>query len=538
MTPSVGSAEGITIGRVAEALRARDPQRAANLAEAAMAGGLRHPILFNARALWLSEQGRHEDALANFRRAEAMAPSDSATKNAIALCLTKLDRPAEAAAAYDAAIALQPDSARLHFLKGWAHEMANDLQLARQSHERAIALQPDYADALARLAYLAARLGEWGNARSFGTRALELDKRQIAADLALAMCDLENDAQDAVEQRLNKVLNDERAGTTARYLAFGILGDLRDKQARIGDAYAFYERANELVQQTRPVGTMTMYDATSALCRYFEALAPRGRSSGGEPSAKPPLVFLLGFPRSGTTLLEQVLASRSDTVAIEEKDTLSDVVRTYMAHPKNLEHLWAANEETLADHRKVYWQRIQSLGVAAEGKAVIDKRPINTVNIPLIAKLFPDATILFAIRDPRDVVLSCFRRGFKLNATTYEFLTLESTARFYDAVMRLADLYRAKLSPKLYQLRLEDLINDFDGQMGALCDFAGLPWTETMRDFAARSKAHAIPTPSATQIIKGLNSRGVGQWRRYREQMAHVLPILRPWVERFGYAPD
>jgi tetratricopeptide (TPR) repeat protein len=529
-----------TIEQVAEALRSRDPRCAATLADAAMAGGLRHPILFSARALWLSEQGRHEEALADFKRAEAMAPPNATTKNAIALCLAKLGRHAEAIEEYVAAIALLPTSAQLHYRKGWVHEMAGDLVLARHAHERAISLQPDYADALGRLAFLAARLGEWHDARSFAAHALELDSRQIAAELTLAMCELEDNSYDAAEQALNRALNSKHAGATDFYLALGLLGDLRDKQDRAGDAFAFYERANNLVRKTHPTGAgaTTMYETTLALCKYFETLTPPPQAAGDKPDPKLPHIFLLGFLRSGTTLLEQVLASHSDVVAIEEKDTLADAVRAYMAQPKDLERLWAASEETLAGDREAYWRRVRAFGVEPEGKVVVDKMPINTIKIPVISRLFPDATILLAIRDPRDVVLSCFRRSFGFNASTNEFLTLESTARFYDAVMRLAELYRTKLSPKLYQLRLEDLVDDFDGQARPLCDFIGLPWTETMREFAERSKARAIPTPSAIQVIRGLNRQGVGQWKRYRDQMAPVLPILRPWVERYGYPQD
>lgn len=209
MAASVSSSDIETIEHVAEALRSRDPRRAAALADAAMSGGLRHPVLFNARALWLSAQDRHDEALADFKRAEAMAPPNAATLNAIALCLAKLGRPAEAIEAFDAAIALQPQAAQFHYRKGWVHEVAGDLQLALKAHRRAIALEPDYADALARLAFLAARLGVWSDARFFATRALERDSRQTAADIALAMCDLQDTAYDDAEQRLTKILNDE-----------------------------------------------------------------------------------------------------------------------------------------------------------------------------------------------------------------------------------------------------------------------------------------------------------------------------------------
>ncbi len=164
--------------------------------------------------------------------------------------------------------------------------------------------------------------------------------------------------------------------------------------------------------------------------------------------------------------------------------------------------------------------------------------PLNTLKIPIIARLFPRATILFAVRDPRDVVLSCFRRTFATHEATYELLTLERAARFYDTVMRVGELCRVKLAPRIHRLRLEDLVEDFDAQVRGLCEASGLPWADTMRDFAERAKTGAVSTPSASQIARGLNDRGIGQWRRYRTQMAPVLPLLQPWAERFGYPAD
>jgi hypothetical protein len=132
-------------------------------------------------------------------------------------------------------------------------------------------------------------------------------------------------------------------------------------------------------------------------------------------------------------------------------------------------------------------------------------------------------------------VLSCFRRQFGINPTTYEFLTLEGAARFYGAVMQLAMLYRAALPVDLHEVRYETLVEDFEGQLRAVCEFLGLRWDENMLRFAERSKLDAITTVSASQIARGLNREGIGQWRRYAAPLAPVLPILQPWVERFGY---
>ena len=143
--------------------------------------------------------------------------------------------------------------------------------------------------------------------------------------------------------------------------------------------------------------------------------------------------------------------------------------------------------------------------------------------------------MLFARRDPRDVVLSCFRRRFGMNASMYQLLTLQGAAAYYDAVMRLSELYRELLPLPLHEVRYESLVEDFEGTARAACDFLGLDWDAQMADFAARAPMRGISTPSAAQVARGLNREGQGSWRRYREQMAPVLPLLEPWVQRFGY---
>jgi hypothetical protein len=192
----------------------------------------------------------------------------------------------------------------------------------------------------------------------------------------------------------------------------------------------------------------------------------------------------------------------------------------------------------LRRHRRIYWERVREHGIDVAGRVFIDKQPFHTLKLPLIVKLFPGAKIVFSLRDPRDVVLSCFRRRFLMSAPNFELLTLEGTASLYAAYMHLAELYRAKLPLDLVELRHEDLVDDFEGRVRATCTFLGLSWQDSMRDFAARARTQAITTPSSVQVMRGLNREGIGHWRRYRDQLAPVLPILQPWVERFGYPAD
>jgi hypothetical protein len=234
-------------------------------------------------------------------------------------------------------------------------------------------------------------------------------------------------------------------------------------------------------------------------------------------------------------LLEQVLASHADVEAMEERDTLIAAIRDFFSTDSGLDRLAAADDAELDRYRAAYWAVVREFGHRADAPVFIDKMPLNTVVLPLIAKLFPAAKIIFALRDPRDVVLSGFRRRFSMTRQMYELTTLDSAAAYYDAVMRLADIYRPLLALEILDTRHEDLIADFDGETRRLCEFLSLEWRADMRDFASRARASAIHTPSGAQIARGLSRDGLGQWQRYEAQMATILPVLAPWVARHGY---
>ena len=152
-------------------------------------------------------------------------------------------------------------------------------------------------------------------------------------------------------------------------------------------------------------------------------------------------VFLVGFPRSGTTLLGQVLASHPMIETMEEWSCLDDA-HAFVLEDGGLDRLAALDGAALDRYRAAYWKRVAESGATLSRSVILDKVPLNSVLLCLVAKLFPNAKILLALRDPRDVVLSCFRRQFGMNAQMYEFITLQGAAAYYDAVQRLCHIYR------------------------------------------------------------------------------------------------
>jgi hypothetical protein len=243
----------------------------------------------------------------------------------------------------------------------------------------------------------------------------------------------------------------------------------------------------------------------------------------------------MGFPRSGTTLLEQVLAGHPEVRALEEAPTLAEAYAEFLATPEGLERLARLTPDEAQSWRARYWVEVAAHGVEASGRLFLDKAPAGTLTLPLVAKLFPRAKVLFALRDPRDVVLSCLRHNFQINAMTYAFTRPETAAACYAACMAMAEAYRAVLPLNLIEARHETLVEDFDGELARLCGFLGLDAVPAMADVGQTARRRTVRTPSADQVRAGLNDRGLGRWRAYAAEMAPLMPVLAPWVERFGY---
>lgn len=519
-------------GRLAEAM---------TKAQDALAAGHVHPLLHRLRGVLAQQEGRLDAAIADFEAALSLGGEDAAVLNALGLAMARAGQLAEGLQKIDRAIALKPDFAAFHYNRGWTLEAMAELGAAREAYERALALDPRSAQALAALANLSARAGEWEPTRQFAARALALDATLPAASAALARADLADGDAAGAESRLKGILASGRARGFELAVALEALGDALDALDRPSEAFEAYNEAARLLRtHYGPRFHREGAERTTAFVRRLDQAFGRQdptiwrrQSHKDEMQAARGHVFVLGFPRSGTTLMGQILAGGEDVVTLDERQMLADAAQAFLRPSEGPDRLATAGEDELQAFRQLYWDRVRAAGVDPAGRTFVDKLPMNTLGLPLIARLFPEAKVLFMRRDPRDVVISCFRRQFAIDATTVEFLSLDWAADLYDATMRLAETYRGLLDLDLREQSMEALVTDFEGQMGQICDFVGIPFTPGMADFATRS-SKAV-TRSSVQLARGLNAEGVGAWRRYARGMAAILPTLSPWAERFGY---
>ncbi len=537
MTTAIEAAPLLT--RIDAALAADDIPAAVTLAGEAMESGVETPLVLNLAAFARELAGRPQEALPLLLRALDLAPSDPLVLNGLGRAYSKLGRPAEALPAFDAAISLSPGYSAAHTGRGLALEVLQRDADAERSYLTAIGLDPANPDALGARAAMAVRRRQ-ETASDYATRALAIDPWQPAATLALATLDQRSGRAPAVEGRLAPLLAHGGLAPLHEASARRLLADALDAQGdRSQQALGQYDAANRLLRQIHAdsfagQGSEDGVALCGRLSRHFEAVPGWAAAPGDLASPVAGHVFLVGFPRSGTTLLEQVLASHAEVEALEERATLGDV-GAWFEDAAALERLATLDAAEANRLRADYWTRVRAFGVRLDGKVFVDKLPLNSLWLPYIAKLFPHAKVLFARRDPRDVVLSCFRRRFIINGATYHFTDMADLASFYAAVMGLSEVYRARLGLDWRVHRHEDLVEDFDGETRGVCAFLVLPWTEAMRDFAETAKRRDVRTPSVDQVRRGLYREGMGQWRAYAEGMASALPVLVPWVERFGY---
>ncbi len=528
------------------ALAVNDIPRAADLAEAAVRDGIRHPLLHNLIAHRLEEQGRLDDSIAELRRGLELTPDDVQLLTTLGFSLIQKEARSEALEVFDRTVAKYPNFAPAHFGRGSALERLGELLGAGGAYQRAVTLAPDYADAWSGLGDLAERRGEHDEARAMAARALAIAPRHLDARITLARLANATKNYSGAEATLRDVLADPRLTPIASANARILLADALDGQRRIDEAWASYTDGNNALRDLcRPVfegGNLSSPAAAATrLAGEFTETEPSdwiGKTDATARGDAKSHAFLFGFARSGTTLLEQILATHPDVVALEERPTLHDTEMDFVTLRGGLQQLAKFDDVALRPYREGYWRRVRGFGVEPGGKAFLDKFPLNTFKIPLIVKLFPEAKLLFALRDPRDVVLSCFRRTFRMNTSMYQFTDLMAAARYYDAVMTSAVLYRERLPLDLYEVRYEALVDDFEGEARRICSFLGLDWIDELKDFAATSKRRGVATPSGVQVSRGLYRDGMQQWRRYARQLEAARDILAPWVKYYGYPAD
>jgi tetratricopeptide (TPR) repeat protein len=488
----------------------------------------------------LKRMGCLEEAVASYHETLAIKPDYAEAHYNLGFALRQLGRPEEAVACYHKALAIKPDYVAAHNNLGNALQTMGRLEEAVASYHEALAIKPDFADAhynLVEVLDKTNRIEALREAVAVAKRICPGHPRLSLGEARLLKRDGDYVAARAALEAAGAGMADANFLNPRAYL----LGEIND---RLGDTEAAYDSFAEGNRRSRNTPAAKLLYGRGYLAR-IDALAERFTSDwvagwrNLEGSDGPTgLVFMVGFPRSGTTLLDTILRSHAAITVVEEMPTVllmrEAVERLPGGYPDGLAELGPAQLEAL---RQVYFTELDK-HLEPEGRpaVIIDKLPLNLAEAGLIHRIFPRARFVFVQRHPCDCVLSCFMQNFKINEAMVHFLDLEDAARLYDRVMTLWRKYLAVLPLQVHTVRYESLIEAFEETLIPVLDFLGVAWDDSIRNYAeTASRRDRIMTPSYDQVTQPLYTRARGRWERYRKHLQPVLPTLLPWAKRFGY---
>jgi hypothetical protein len=283
---------------------------------------------------------------------------------------------------------------------------------------------------------------------------------------------------------------------------------------------------------------LDVIDHTSRVltAEWIDSWRSASRTTTSSSAASGP-VFMVGFPRSGTTLIDQMLDSHPDFQVMEERPALDRVSQAVAGmaggYPGALADL---DEAAVEELRAAYFEAVDQFIDRRPGAILVDKFPLAMRHAALIARLFPDCRIILSMRHPCDVVLSCFMQHFSLNEAMVNFFSISDSARTYGRVMGLWRRSVALLPLNVHTVKYESLVDDFEAELRRLLDFLDVPWDDAVLDYRGHAKRRGvINTPSYQQVTEPIYRRAAGRWKRYKAYLAPVMDDLAPFMEAFGY---
>jgi TPR repeat protein len=318
-------------------------------------------------------------------------------------------------------------------------------------------------------------------------------------------------------------------------------GRILDRLQRYDEAFACFDEAKRRARGTgKGYFDREAQDIAGRLQQFFvnDRVRLLPSAPAREGCAQP--IFILGFPRSGTTLAEQALSNHPRISAGDElpfinelSDSVARLFGSPLSYPEALSELWMAdNRRGLEMLRDVYLRKVETRGVVEPASAwITDKMPLNEMHLGLIALIFPRSPLVHILRHPLDVILSVF--SHQLTHGYFCAYALETIARHYVLIMDLVQHYRTEMALRYLPVRYEDMVKDMDGSVHRMLDFIGEPFDQRCVNFQDNRR---LPyTPSYAQVTEKLYDRSVFRYRHYLRHLEPVIPIVQPVMDRLGY---
>lgn len=417
-------------------------------------------------------------------------------------------------------------------------------QLAEHYFQQALGQKDATAEIFARLAELHEHLHRPEDASRLIDRALQIDGTCTLALLTCARLDRQAGRLEEAERLLNTFLT--KAEREIRIRGYYELGAILDRLGRYDEAMTAFLEAKTLLRSDAPP-LLAQWQGVRAYWRELQTNISAEilkRWFDSAPALEPArrIAFLGGYPRSGTTLLEQVLDSHPDMMSVEETTIFHDdaylpLTRTLPPGAPMLSMLESAQNDALQRSRRNYFRTVElHLGNPVGSRLLIDKNPSVNFLIPALIRVFPEVRLLVALRDPRDVCLSCFMQAhLPLSKGSVAYLSLENTVEAYVGVMGLWRTLAPLLANPHLEVRYEDAVDDLESVARRVLDFLGAPWDARVLHFDEHARGKRVRSPTYADVAQPVFKRARGRWLNYQKYLEPHLDKLAPLAKAFGY---
>jgi tetratricopeptide (TPR) repeat protein len=531
----------------------------------ALQSGVQHGIqsaeLYSNLGNILRQFGQLNDAVQSFSRALELKPEYAIAHFNLGCTLQDLGQLNEAAACFREAIAFHPHFTEAHNNLGVTLRDLGQLEAATASFRDALEFAPEYIDGHYNLGNALRDLGKLedavvsyrlclqinpimteahGNLSNVLRDLGRLDEAALAYESAIAVkADLVDSHYELsalktyragdphvaiMEQQLGRVA-DMPMDTRIHY--WFALGKMREDLGRYDESFAAYQEANRLRHALLPVDEAADEALLQRMLAVFSAefFASRAQSALFGENGKAP-IFIVGMPRSGTSLLEQILASYPGVYGAGELSDLSEVVTAAMPNADFKHFPEAAAGLSAHDLQRMGEQYMARIWRHAPDAArVTDKMPANFFYIGMIRLMLPNAKIIHAMRDPMDSCFSCYARLFKQGSLNFAY-DLQTLGHYYMRYSKMMRHWRQVLpADTVLDLRYEDLVTDTETQARRLLEYLGLPWDD--RCLAFHQNRRIVTTASAAQVRKPIYQTSLARWERYREHLGPLFELVK-----------
>ena len=495
---------------------------------------------FLGRAESWKSKNKPEKAVDDYSKALSIDPSSYVALLNRGVALKQLDRFDDAVADYRKAILLKPDFVEAHTNLGNTLQELGRIDDAKESFARAISLKPSFMEAHLYLFELLEKTNDVEGLLAALDVAKPKSNRETADFLFYnALAYFRKDSHEKALKLLSQIAESDISDIRkAKY--YKLKGDLLQHDRKYGAAFIAYEASNDAVKssseyQRQKDGAEQYFQEKKSMLRQLRKHLEQAPYHNKKVVKRQQPAFLIGFPRSGTTLLDNILRSHSRIDVVEEQPMLARALSA-VKNPQDLTAIEQMDEVTFSSACEIYFEELEKHISRHDSAIVIDKLPLNILELPMIKQLFPDAKFIFAVRHPLDCILSCWMQTFKLNPAMANMLDLNQIVDFYCMTMECFQLSKKRYQLNVHRVRYEDLVVNFTNEASNILSFLGLSWEDTVLNYQSTAQAREkIFTPSHSQVIKPIYKTASYRWKHYVDRLEDFKVRVQPWIDEYGY---